>query len=62
MIFSMTWETLEELHAVSLSYGYTQEQFQEAVDVVGYDPHRVAVYLQRFPIDEGHRAYDAGTR
>ena len=52
MIFSMTWDTLQELHTVCLESGYTQVQFSDAINSVGYDPHRVAVYLQNYRINE----------
>ncbi len=47
----MAWDTLEELRTAALDCGYTASHFADAVSAVGYDPNRVAVFLQRYRIE-----------
>ena len=42
------WNTLDELRGIALTAGCTKAQFQDAVETVGDDPHKVATYLQRY--------------
>jgi hypothetical protein len=48
MPFRTGWNTLEELCEFALAAGCTPAQFEEAVEMIGDDPHGVANYLQRY--------------
>jgi Protein of unknown function (DUF3606) len=50
------WKTLEELRYMVMSSGCTKAQFDEAVETVGDDPHRVASYLQRYQFSKSSPA------
>jgi hypothetical protein len=41
-------KTLEEIRQIVTSNGCTKAQFDQAKQAVGSDPHRVAIYLQRY--------------
>jgi hypothetical protein len=41
------WQNLDELRAISERQGFTPDQFGDAIDTVGSDPHHVANELQR---------------
>ena len=41
-------KTLEEIRQIVTSNGCTKAQFDHAKQAVGRDPHRVAIYLQRY--------------
>ena len=41
-------KTLEEIRQIVTANGCTKAQFEHAKEAVGSDPHRVAMYLQRY--------------
>ena len=54
------WKTLDELRHMVMSKGCTKAQFDQAIETVGDDPHRVANYLRRYQLSPSAPAKDKG--